>query len=150
MGHNTLGVVVHRCICRTSVVADIRLVYCHRCIGNKLDFHRWHWPMFIGMFSALLYSYSVYRECGIRRQTPFILTHTHAATITQRLPGDHIKCDQWTLLKVLLGVLRVCGACLLHGVKVYWWRVFTASLVYCLICRDISFIHNICIHLYCC
>src|SRR4029434_7227767 len=87
-------IVVHRCICRTSVVADIRLVYCHRCIGNKLDFHRWHWPMFIGMFSALLYSYSVYRECGIRRQTPFILTHTQAATITQCLPGDYIKCDQ--------------------------------------------------------
>src|SRR4029434_119239 len=129
--------------CRTSVVADIRLVYCHRCIGNKLDFHRWHWPMFIAMFSALLYSYSVYRECGIRDDILFILTHTHAATITQRLPGDHIKCDQWTLLKVLLGVLLVCGACLLHGVKVYWCRVFTASLVYCLICSDIRHSYKI-------
>ena len=32
--------VVHRCIGRISVAADIRLVYCHRCIDNKLDFHR--------------------------------------------------------------------------------------------------------------
>ena len=92
-----------------------------------------HWYVFCVTVQLL----SLPRMRNKRRHTPFILTHTHAATITQRLPGDHIKCDQWTLLKVLLGVLRVCGACLLHGVKVYWCRVFTASLVYCLICRDI-------------
>ena len=92
-----------------------------------------HWYVFCVTVQLL----SLPRMRNKRSHTPFILTHTHAATITERLPGDHIKCDQWTLLKVLLGVLWVCGACLLHGVKVYWCQVFTASLVYCLICRDI-------------
>ena len=54
-------------------------------------------------------------------------THTHASTITQRLPGDCIIFAPWTLLRVLWGVLWVCGACLLHGVRLEWCRVFTAN-----------------------
>ncbi|CAB1433490.1 unnamed protein product [Pleuronectes platessa] len=36
---------------RTSVAADIRLVYRHLHIGNKLDFHRYHWYLWLNRWA---------------------------------------------------------------------------------------------------
>ena len=86
-----------------------------------------HFPSHCYEHSGLFMYFTA--KCGSKRRWlhSFSHTHTHASTITQRLPGDCIICAPWTLLRVLWGVLWVCGACLLHGVRLEWCRVFTAN-----------------------
>ena len=80
------------------------------------------------------------REKKRRQEKSFILTNTHASTAS--FPSNRVIWDSWKLLKVLLGVLWVRGACLLHGVRVYWCQVFATGKVFmrgqthCLVCRD--------------